>query len=101
VSVPAVVLSAALDRRLLPRELRLYVFLCGQLDTETYRAVKHSWLERKVATTRPWIQKGLTHLVDLGYLGQGPRDGGLCTYRLAVSPPMEPQHKEERRGRAR
>lgn len=89
-TIPAVVLAAAADRRLPPRSLGVYVFLFTQLDTVAYRPIKQSWLARRVGLCRQNVNVALARLEEFGYLEQPRRNGrqdGFNTYRLTVSPP--------------
>jgi DNA-binding IclR family transcriptional regulator len=83
--IPSVVLTAALDRRLWHVDLKLYLFLCTQLDVMAYRPVKLSWLARRMGQKRQAVQRSLRALVRMGYLERGPFSGKLGTYRLVAN----------------
>lgn len=86
-TIPNVVLTATLDRRVRGDDLKVYIFLYTQLDVLAYRPVKHSWLARRVTIARPNVVRALRRLLELGYVVQGRPEAGLNTYRLAMSPP--------------
>jgi RIO-like serine/threonine protein kinase len=98
VTIPNVVLTAALDRRVRRDDIRVYVFLYTQLDVFTYRAVKHAWLARRVAIARPNVARSLSRLITYGYLERGEPDGPLNTYRLTMSAPEVPAAERQQRG---
>jgi predicted transcriptional regulator len=85
--IPSAVLTAALDRRLRGDDLTLYLFLCTQLDVMQYRAVKHSWLSRRLVRRRTSVQRSLARLMTFGYVERGPYAEKLATYRLVANPP--------------
>lgn len=104
VTLPSVVLSAALDRRLHPGELRLYVFLHGELDSGSFRPIKHLWAAHQLGLARESLARAMGRLVRLGYLRRGKMVDGLRTYRIV--PSLTPlgstaNHKRERRAASR
>jgi predicted transcriptional regulator len=96
VTIPNVVLTAALDRRLEGRDLTVYLVLFTELDVASFRAVKHAWLSRKVGMSRSKVIRAVGRLVRTGYVKRGKIDGGLRTYRIVLSP-AQPQQQKERR----
>lgn len=83
------ILTAATDPDLRPRDLGVYVLLYAQLDTQTYRPLKQSWLGRQVSMHRVSALRAIARLVNAGYLELGPAEGQAHTYRLTVSPPRD------------
>lgn len=74
----------AMDRRLGPRAIRIYVYLADELDFNDYKPVKLLRLHRELRIDRGHASRTMRSLCDLGYLDRGPREGqrGPNTYRL-------------------
>lgn len=86
--IPKGLLDAATDPELRPSDLALYVFLHAQLDYLTYRPIKQTWITRHLQTSRENLSRGLTRLLERGYLElQGKaRAGAIGRYRIPFSP---------------
>lgn len=101
-TLPHVVLRASADPRLLPRDMRVYITLYAELDTETYRPVKLSWLARRVGRSRQGVSPAIARLVEAGYIRRGRDEpGGICTYRITLSPKPLRDERAERRAKPR
>lgn len=95
-TLPNVVVTAATDDRLRPRDVKVYLVLYEELDPMVFRPVKHTWLARRVGVHRVSVHASVRRLCRAGYIKQGRRKpGDLCTYRI-VSNPAPRQEKDRR-----
>lgn len=78
----------ALDARVGPRAIRVYVILAEELDLVQYRPVKLLPVSTLLRIKRSKVSEALKALVALGYLDRNGRawPGGPFTYRLVHVP---------------
>ena len=108
----AAIERASLDDRLTERSLRVLLLAWRHLDWVEYRSFKRefvaAWMRRRGPFEASLAGKVIVALTDSGYLEEGPRNGQMKTYRLALpvtewateptEPPPSAPPSPERRG---
>lgn len=65
-------------------DLKVLTELHESLNVVEFRAVKPWYIAELLKIGRSSVQEALTHLVDLGYLERGDKNGNGYTFRLSV-----------------
>lgn len=81
--IPQPFSRAAGDRRLNQHDLRVLVYVYGELDWLEYRSAKLSVVSLATSVNKADVSRAMARLVEFGYLVRGPNDGRLHTFRLA------------------
>lgn len=86
--IPAIIVDAALDRRLSSGDLRVLIMLCTQLDVGAPRYIKQHWVASKLRLHPSTVSRSVNYLGSLGYIeiALAGKTGKTTLYRVCLSP---------------